>query len=47
MAQALSNHAMVAFMQRIFALLIAIKRTFDKEPGRWNLGFLLLVYPLQ
>jgi hypothetical protein len=47
MAQALSNHAMVAFMQWIFALLIAIKQTFDSVPGRWNLGFLLLVYPLQ
>jgi hypothetical protein len=47
MVKTLSIHAMVAFMPRYFALLIAIKRTFGQSRERRNFGFQLLVYPLQ
>jgi hypothetical protein len=47
MAQALSIHAMVAFMQWIFALLIAIKRRSGQAARRRNFGFQLPVYLLQ
>jgi hypothetical protein len=47
MVKTLSIHAMAVFMRRNFALLIAIKRTFDQSRGGRNFGFHLLVYLLQ